>query len=124
VVAGNPTGALFGAFLGENPMGLLLAATAQVPGWTPLSTTVTQTLLAPHFFASAIAPAFSHALGEAFVFAGAVTALGALVSSQRGEKYIYGEEPARSRRQSSPSTVPPASEAVPVPADTAGQGAR
>ncbi len=124
IVAGNPTGALFGAFLGENPMRVLLAAAAQVPGWTPLSSSVPQTLLAPHFFASAIAPAFSHALGEAFLFAGCVTALGAIVSSQRGAKYIYGEGAAATIRTApSPTPVAPP-EAVVVPAESAGQGSR
>ena len=124
IIASNPTGALFGAFLGENPMGVLLAATAQVPGWTPLSTSVAQTLLAPHFFASAIAPAFSHALGEAFLFAGAVTALGALVSSQRGAKYIYGEVATPVGRVHPPPAVVGAPEAVAVSADRTGQGSR
>ncbi|MGA7860960.1 MAG: MFS transporter [Thermoplasmata archaeon] len=124
IIASNPTGALFGAFLGENPMGVLLAATAQVPGWTPLSTSVTQTLLAPHFFASAVAPAFSHALDEAFLFAGAVTALGALISSQRGAKYIYGEVTATASRKSlRPATVG-APEAVAVSADRTRPGLR
>jgi MFS family permease len=124
VIAGNPTGALFGAFLGENPMRVLLAATAQVPGWTPLSTSVAQTLLAPHFFASAIAPAFSHALGEAFIFAGLVTGVGAFVSWQRGAKYIYGE----GKPIASPPSVTPlpvsAPETVPVPAESLGHGSR
>jgi MFS family permease len=124
IIAGNPTGALFGAFLGENPMGVLLAATAQVPGWTPLAPSVTQTLLAPHFFASAIAPAFSHALGEAFIFAGVVTGLGALVSSQRGAKYIYGEAATPSARKGLPSADAPAPGTVPVPAETAAPGSR
>ncbi|HTT16419.1 MAG TPA: MFS transporter [Thermoplasmata archaeon] len=90
-VAANPTGALFGAFLGENPMQTLLAGAATVPGWTPLPSGVTATLLAPHFFADAIGPAFHAALGEAFVFAGVVTAIGGVVSAVRGRRFIYGE---------------------------------
>ena len=91
LVATNPTGALFGAFLGENPMQTLLGAAASVPGWVPLSSAATQALLAPHFFASAIGPAFHDALAEAFLFAGAVTGIGAVVSAARGQRYIHGQ---------------------------------
>ena len=124
IVASNPTGALFGAFLGENPMGLLLQGAALVPGWTPLSTSVAQTLLAPHFFASAIAPAFSSALGEAFLFAGVVTALGAVVSAFRGNRYVYGEDKVGARRKSPPSTAAPGPEPVAVKVDVGGRLSR
>ncbi|HTW55238.1 MAG TPA: MFS transporter [Thermoplasmata archaeon] len=90
-VTSNPTGALFGAFLGENPMQSLLTAAATVPGWTPLPPNVQTTLLAPHFFAGAIGPAFRNALAEAFIFAGIVTGIGALISARRGERFIYGQ---------------------------------
>jgi MFS family permease len=124
IVASNPTGALFGAFLGENPMGLLLQGAAAVPGWTPLSTSVTQGLLAPHFFASAIAPAFSHALAEAFLFAGVVTLLGAVVSALRGERYVYGEGAAGGKPKSPPSDSIPAPEPVGVKAQAGPQLSR
>ncbi len=91
LVSANPTGALFGAFLGENPMQSLLGIAATIPGWQPLPPAATATLLAPHFFATAIAPAFRNALAEAFVFAGVVTGVGAFVSAIRGERFIYGE---------------------------------
>jgi len=91
LVASNPTGALFGAFLGENPMQTLLAAAAGVPGWQPLPGSVVQTLEAPHFFASAIGPAFHTALAEAFLFAGIVTAVGSIVSAARGRRFVHGE---------------------------------
>jgi MFS family permease len=91
LVSSDPTGALFGAFLGENPMSTLLAAAATVPGWQPLSSGAVATLTAPHFFASAIGPAFHSALDEAFLFAGGVTGLGAFVSGIRGQRFIHGE---------------------------------
>jgi MFS family permease len=91
VVASNPTGALFGAFLGENPMGVLLAGAATAPGWQALPASTSATLLAPHFFAQAIQAAFGSALSEAFLFAGTVTALSALISAFRGERFVYGE---------------------------------
>ncbi len=110
IVASNPTGALFGAFLGENPMGVLLQGAALVPGWTPLAPAVQAQLLAPHFFASAIAPAFSSALSSAFLFAGIVTSVGAVISALRGERFIYGEHPVRTPR--------PAQTTVATPSDT------
>jgi MFS family permease len=88
-VSGNPTGALFGAFLGENPMQTLLVAAASAPGWVALPSPVASALLAPHFFANAIAPAFHSALDEAFLFAGVITALGGLISASRGQRFIY-----------------------------------
>jgi MFS family permease len=110
VVASNPTGALFGAFLGENPMGTLLAGAATVPGWQPLPASTASLLVAPHFFANAIQPAFGSALSWAFVFAGAVTGLSAVISAFRGERYIYGQ--ARTGPSSPPS--PPIAEVGPT----------
>jgi MFS family permease len=110
LVAANPTGALFGAFLGENPMQTLLLGASTVPGWQALPSSVTTTLLAPHFFAAAIGPAFRNALGEAFVFAGSVTALGAFVSAIRGRTFIHGQAaaPARAPASDAPSGAAPA----------------
>jgi MFS family permease len=119
VVASNPTGALFGAFLGENPMGVLLQGAATLPGWQPLPSTTTTVLLAPHFFASAIRAAFGSALSEAFLFAGCVTALSALISAFRGERYIYGEQ-----RGTTVRTVPPPAAADPGPTAPSAASAR
>jgi len=91
LVAANPTGALFGAFLGENPMSTLLLAASTVPGWQPLPPSVSVALLGPHFFANAIGPAFRSALDASFLFAGGVTAVGAFVSAIRGRRFIHGE---------------------------------
>lgn len=103
-VSANPTGALFGAFLGENPMQSLLVAASLTPGWVTLSPSVTASLLAPHFFANAIGPAFRNALGEAFLFAGGVTTLGALVSAVRGRRFIYDlSAPRRAAEGAAPS---------------------
>jgi MFS family permease len=109
-ISGNPTGALFGAFLGENPMQTLLAAAALTPGWVALPSSVSSALLAPHFFANAIASAFHSALGEAFLFAGVITALGGYISAIRGKRFIYGEE----------ETVPSPRAGAPARADAGG----
>jgi len=105
-IAANPTGALFGAFLGENPMSSLLVALSHTPGWVALTPAQSAGVLAPRFFANAVAPAFSSALGAAFVFAGVVTAIGAVVSSQRGGRYVYGETIHRSDISSTGSAAP------------------
>jgi len=102
-ISGNPTGALFGAFLGANPMQTLLGAAALTPGWVALPGSVTGTLEAPHFFANAIAPAFHSALGEAFLFAGVITAVGGWISASRGKRFIYDVP---SERGSPPAAVP------------------
>jgi hypothetical protein len=118
VVASNPTGALFGAFLGENPMGILLAGASTLPGWVPLSPAVTQTLTQPHFFAQAIGTAFKSALSEAFVFAGSITAVAAVISAFRGERFVYGPAAPAGRAVASPPppvpTVEPSAAAAPV----------
>jgi MFS family permease len=101
-IASNPTGALFGAFLGENPMNAILGAAGQSPLWQPLSPQVQGNLLAPHFFATAIASAFSSAISEAFLFAGVVTALAAVISALRGRRYVYAEPAPGSMRTGSP----------------------
>lgn len=88
-IASNPTGALFGAFLGENPMASILAAVSTAPGWTPLSHPVETTLLAPHFFAAAIQSSFGSAISGAFLVAGSLTVGGAIISSLRGRRFIY-----------------------------------
>jgi MFS family permease len=89
LMSASPTGALFGAFLGENPMQTYLIVAATTPGWQPLAPSVMSALLAPTFFANSIAPAFGGALKDSFLFAGATTALGALISALRGRRYIY-----------------------------------
>ncbi len=126
VVASNPTGALFGAFLGENPMSVLLAGAATIPGWQPLQPGVVASLTAPHFFATAIEPAFGSAISEAFAFAGSVTALAAVISFLRGERYIYGQakEAPPAATVAPPAPAEPAASAAMGPAGTPGVRSR
>jgi MFS family permease len=118
LVGSDPTGALFGAFLGENPMSTLLLVAQSVPGWTPLTPSQSSALLAPHFFAGAIGPAFHGALGEAFLFAGGVTGVGAFVSAIRGARYVHGEAAPRAR------PAPGSSESAPGAAGASSLAAR
>ena len=108
-IGANPTGALFGTFLGENPMAQLLAGVSGVPGWTPLPPAVTATLTAPHFFASLVEPGFGASISSAFFVAGGLTAAAAVISALRGERFIYGA-PSRTA-----GTAPTPASAVPPP---------
>ena len=86
-----PVGSLFAAFLGYNPMQVLLgnAELAHLPHAASAYLTSRQ------FFPHLIASSFSRGLTEAFAFAAAVCLLGAVASMLRGGKYHYDEEPAR-----------------------------
>jgi MFS family permease len=91
LIAANPTGALFGAFLGQNPMGNLLLLGPTVPGWVPLPASTSSALLAPHFFAATVAPGFGSAISSAFFFAGGLTLVAATISAFRGGQYFHTE---------------------------------
>jgi hypothetical protein len=88
-IAANPTGALFGAFLGENPMAQLLALASGLPGWTALPASAQAALLQPHFFASVVEPGFGSSISEAFIVAGMLTLVATVVSALRGQTYFY-----------------------------------
>lgn len=105
-IAANPTGALFGAFLGENPMAQLLSLTSTLPGWTALPPSVEAKLLAPHFFASVVGPGFGSSISVAFLVAGGLTSVAAVVSALRGRPYIYGAavSPPVARPRAEPTT--------------------
>ncbi len=125
LIGSDPTGALFGAFLGQNPMASLLQLAATVPGWTAPSTATFNALIAPHFFASVIAPGFGSALSEAFVLAGCLTIVGAVISSLRGAQYFYPDEvraPPPERPGVRPAVRGPADASPTVPKD--GYGAK
>jgi MFS family permease len=114
-IAANPTGALFGAFLGENPMKELLSLVSSAPGWTPLSNSTTATLLAPHFFPSIIGPGFGGAISHAFLVASGLTATALVISALRGRPFVYGsprearpgQGPASPTRDQAPVGGPP-----------------
>ena len=80
-----PVGSLFAAFLGYNPMAVLLghAELSQLPHAT--ATYLTSRQYFPHL----IAPAFSEGLTEAFSFAAGACLLGAVASLLRGGKYHH-----------------------------------
>jgi len=88
LVSSDPTGALFGAFLGQNPMGLYLAfLPASLQSQIPAS--VQATLVSKSFFPNAVAPAFLKGMDTAFVVSALLTAVAAVVSLLRGGRYVH-----------------------------------
>jgi MFS family permease len=88
LVASNPSGALFGAFLGQNPMGVYLAY-LPVSLQSQIPPSVATTLLSRQFFPNAVAPAFLNGMDAAFAISAGLTAIAAVVSLLRGERYIH-----------------------------------
>jgi hypothetical protein len=86
-----PTTALFAAFLGYNPMGVLLA---HLPAATTssLSTQSISMLTSKTWFPTAIAPPFMSALDVAFYFNAGLAILAAAASALRGKKFVYVPE--------------------------------
>jgi MFS family permease len=83
-----PVGSLFAAFLGYNPMQILLGHATL----SHLPTATSHYLTSRAFFPHLISAPFSHGLTEAFSFAAGVCALGAVASLLRGGKYHYEEQ--------------------------------
>ncbi len=77
-------GALFGAFLGYNPIGTMLKGMGSIAAGLPQSTLTT--LTSQTFFPNAIASPFMTALTTAFVFAAILCFLAAVFSGLRGKK--------------------------------------
>jgi len=81
-----PTGALFAAFLGYNPVGSILSdpRVAQLAASIPQS--VAAYLTGQTFFPTAIAPAFMSSLQEAFYIGAALSLIAAVASVLRGKE--------------------------------------
>ncbi len=77
-------GALFGAFLGYNPIGTMLNGMGTLATSLPSSTI--NTLESQSFFPNAISAPFMTALTTAFIFAAVLCFIAALFSALRGEK--------------------------------------
>ncbi|HYA54755.1 MAG TPA: MFS transporter [Thermoplasmata archaeon] len=116
LVASNPTGALFGAFLGYNPMGLYISALpSSLQAMIPPS--VVTTLTSKQFFPNAVGPAFLRGIDLAFLLSAVLTGAAAVVSLMRGRRYVHelDSEEARQRNGSAPQ-VPGAQPAGSMPA--------
>jgi len=118
MVAANPTGALFGAFLGQNPM--LLYIHALPPAYQSAIAPAIPTLTSKQFFPNAVAPAFLQGIDLAFAVSAVLTSLAAVASLMRGERYIHElhAENGRPEPSEEPRPAPPAeasTSAVPGP---------
>jgi hypothetical protein len=88
-VSSNPTGALFGAFLGQNPMKLYIWALPQPYFGIVYSSSAYPTLISKQFFPNAVAPAFLKGIDLAFLISAVLTAIAAGVSLMRGGRYVH-----------------------------------
>jgi MFS family permease len=90
-----PTGALFAAFLGYNPVQTILAVVPQsVVG--ALSPATIATLTGITWFPVTLAHAFMPSLGGSFLIGAAISLAAAGLSAMRGPKYVYEIEGAGS----------------------------
>ncbi|MGZ7095409.1 MAG: MFS transporter, partial [Methanobacterium sp.] len=86
-----PTGALFSAFLGYNPVNSLLAILpANIVATIPQGTLAT--LTGTTWFPSTLAVAFMPSLQISFVIGAAFCAIAAVLSALRGENYIHQDK--------------------------------
>jgi uncharacterized membrane protein len=86
-----PTGALFAAFLGYNPMGVMLKQLPQAltSSLSPQSISI---LTSTTWFPTAIAPSFMSALGVAFYFNAGLAVVAAAASALRGKRFVYSAQ--------------------------------
>ena len=110
LVGSNPTGALFGAFLGQNPM------TAFITYLPPqLQAQLGPTLLSRQFFPNAVAPSFLHGIDLAFGISAVLTGFAAVVSLLRGGRYVHElDAEAAAQKPAAPAAPSPAA-ADPAP---------
>ncbi len=110
-----PTGALFAAFLGYNPMATLLG-----PALHALSPAHAAYLTGRSFFPHLVTAPFMQGLREAFDFAVIACVIAAVASWMRGGKYHYVEGAELSASDRELLTVPDLTSAVPAAAVTDG----
>jgi MFS family permease len=85
----SPTGALFAAFLGYNPLKTLIPA----PIFGNLTASQQNSLASTSFFPQLISPAFEQGIVTVLYLAIAMSVIAAIASSLRGKKSVYGIEP-------------------------------
>ena len=105
MVAGDPSGALFGAFLGQNPMALYISALPPALQ-SQISPAVLATLTSRQFFPNAVAPAFLRGIDAAFEISAILTAVAAIVSLMRGGRYIHELHAPAPREGPAPPAAP------------------
>jgi MFS family permease len=83
-----PTGSLFAAFLGYNPVSIILAAVPQSVV-AALSPATIETLTGITWFPTTLAQAFMPSLHVSFYIGAAISLIAAVLSAMRGAKYIH-----------------------------------
>lgn len=83
-----PTGALFAAFLGYNPVGTILASIPRSVV-TAISPATLATLTGITWFPKTLAHAFLPSLGTSFLIGAGISLVAALLSAMRGSKYVH-----------------------------------
>ena len=118
LVGSNPTGALFSAFLGQNPLAAFL------PSLPPnLQQQLAPIFLSRSFFPNAVAPSFLHGIDIAFGISAVLTAIAAVVSMMRGGRYVHELHSEESKSHGgSPSTAPGPPTPLPLPVPSAHGG--
>jgi MFS family permease len=86
----SPTGSLFSAFLGYNPVASIIAQLPHSVAATLSSQTV-GVLTGLHWFPSAIANSFVFSLHGAFYVSAGLSSVAAIASLLRGKRYIHGQ---------------------------------
>ena len=98
-----PTAALFSALLGYNPVaGILPTLPASIVAMIPHSTI--NILTSTTWFPSALEKAFIPSLKISFYIAAIISAIAAILSALRGEKYIHEDKPIKSGKDLNPPT--------------------
>jgi MFS family permease len=95
-----PTGAMFAAFLGYNPIGSVLATPQLASVVSTLPSSVVTYLESNTFFPTAIASSFMSALQEAFYIGVVLSAIAAVASLMRGKRVLIQTAPSVERIQS------------------------
>lgn len=78
----NPTVALFSAFLGENPVSLIVSHVS-------MSSSLYATLTSNSWFSTVLAPAFMSSFHTAFYVGAGMAVVASLVSISRGKMFVY-----------------------------------
>jgi MFS family permease len=83
-----PTGALFSAFLGYNPMDAILGA-LPAPVLSAIPQNVVAVLESHDWFPKTLADAFMPSLRLSFILGAVLSGIAAVLSAMRGEKYVH-----------------------------------
>ncbi len=104
----SPTGALFAAFLGSNPIGSILSTPQLASIVAQIPKNVIVYLEGNVFFPTTIAPPFMSALQLSFYIGAALSLIAAIASLLRGQRYIHEFEEAKRKEKERIPVIAPA----------------